>query len=230
MINIAHPWFYFCCALAVMLFSTLLMGAASKWFFSKDPLRRSFSILELEFPSNEHDLKSLLDGIFTLPEDAGKTVNALRKHTFLDSLLFIPATYGGIFILCMQVAGRLTDSWLANLFIFFAWAQVASALLDYIENAHILLLLKRAKERAAHPQPRQHQDDFQALKIEKPSATFIFMQWLELFKWGFALIGATIGFSALAFFWINGTYTPESLQYVFYFLGEVGLFIVIALL
>ncbi len=197
MIHIPNAGLYFGIAFVVMLLSAWLMGRQSRFFFTKYPLRRKFTIREMEFPSRSFELETLINGIYLLPDDAPKTIKALKKQLLLDYFLFIPAVYGGIFILCMHIAGELRTEvghyWFRGL----AWAQLISFVLDYIENTYFWIMI--GKRDIPVPKP-------DVTKPEPVSRSFKTMQLLQVFKWGFPLIGIVCCLSVLAYFWFSGRY------------------------
>jgi hypothetical protein len=208
MIYVDNPWLYFDIAFALMLLSTWLMERQAAFFYTKDPLKRKFSMLEMEFPATKLDLPFMIQGIYLLPDQAKKTVNAVRIQLLLDCFLFIPFTYGGIFVLCMQVAEKFYTSFGYWLFIGLAWSQCLCFLLDYLENIRFWILIGKP-----------------GLQPPKTNFSFSLIRILELMKWGLALVGFFGGFSALAYFWISGYYQAGSLCYVYVFLAEIIAFI-----
>jgi len=197
MIPIPNAGLYFCIAFAITLVATWLINRQSKFFFTKDPLRRKFSILEMEFPAKSFELENLINGIYLLPDEAQKTVKAVKNQLLLDYFLFIPATYGGIYILCMHVAANLQTTVGSYWFVGLAWAQLISFLLDYIENTYFWIMIGRQNIPIPKPDPE---------KPEVISASFKMMQILEAFKWGLALIGIVCCTSVMAYFWLSGNF------------------------
>lgn len=194
MIHIPNLGLLFCIALAVVILSSWLMGRQGKLFFTKDPLRRKFSILEMEFPAKSYDLEYLIKGIYLLPE-AQTTVKAVKRQLLLDYLLFIPAAYGGIFLLSMHVATSIPFHIGQYLFAGLAWAQIIPFVLDYIENTYFWILV--GKRDIYIPPPV-------ITKEEPQTATFKLMQWLERFKWGIPLITFVSCLSVMAYSWLSG--------------------------
>jgi hypothetical protein len=197
MITIPHTGLYFGIAFAVMLLATWLMGRQGRFFFTKDPIRRKFSILEMEFPAKSYDLENLINGIYMLPGDAVKTIRALRAQFLLDYLLFIPAAYGGVFILCMHLAGDMQTAMGRYWFIGLAWAQVIAFILDYIENTYYWIMIGKRNLPIPKPTPFG--------PVEK-SRSFKIMRVLEIIKWGLPLLGFICCVSLLACFWLSGRF------------------------
>ena len=210
MVLIDNPWFYFCIAFAVMLLATWLMGMQGAYLFTKDPLRRKFSMMEMEFPDNKSDLSYLVRGIYQLPDEAAKTIKALRIQLLVDYLLFIPATYGGIFILCMATASKLTSTVGIYFFTIVAWGQCLCFALDYIENTYFWIIIGNRD-----------------LPVPAGDGTFKLMEVLEALKWGFSLVGGIGGFSAIVYFWLSGEYVASSLQFIVVFFAEIGAFVLL---
>ena len=212
MINLPEPWLYFCICIAITLLSTWLMARQGNSFYTLDPLRRKFSMLEMEFPAKEKDFTELINGIYMLPDESKKIVRALKIQLLLDYFLFIPATYGAIFIMCMEIS-RILDNPISYLFIGLAWSQCLCFLLDYIENTFFWCIINRP----------EHLKD-------RENLFFKMIQVLELMKWGFALIAGIGGLSAIVFFWLSGHYRHSSLKFVLLFGIEIFAFLLLSML
>lgn len=195
MIEIQHTCFWVLTGLAVVVLSSWLMARQGRYFFTKDPLKRKFTILEMEFPAKSYELERLINGIYALPDEAAKTIRALRKQLLLDYLLFIPAAYGTIFVLCMYVAHNTATGFGACIFAGLAWAQAIPFLLDYVENTYFWILSGSRNIPIPRPNP---------LKPEPVPTSFRMMRALEALKWGIALVGAVCCLSAVAYFWLSG--------------------------
>lgn len=204
-IDIYSAWFHFCIAFGGMLLATWIMGRLNNRFYTMDPLKRKVSMLSLEFPSKETEVANILRGIFLLDEDDKKaSIHSFKWQIILDFLLFMPCAYGSIFILCSTIAPTLQPTG-KIIFMLLAYAQILCFLLDCIENFYLWSNLK---------------------PTAKPSSTLTFklMQVLEIFKWGFALIGAVSGISVIFFYWLSGIYSKGSLIYIALFLLEIIVF------
>src|SRR5688572_14736171 len=103
-IDIPDSWFWFVIAFGIMLLSSILMGIQGRYFFTKDVVVRKFSMMDLEFAATPQELTNILNGIYLLPTDTrsspgtGKVIRALKGQLLIDTFLFMPATYGSIFI------------------------------------------------------------------------------------------------------------------------------------
>ncbi|MCD6012062.1 MAG: hypothetical protein K0Q79_1924 [Flavipsychrobacter sp.] len=197
MIHIPNTGLYFCIAFAVMLLATWLMSRQGRHLFTKDPLRRKFTMLEMEFPAKSYELETLINGIYLLPDEAPKTIKALKKQLLLDYLLFIPAVYSCIYILCMHIAVELKTEVGRYWFMGLGWAQIIPFILDYIENTYFWIMIN--KRNIPVPKP-------DVTKPEPVSRPFKMMQLLQVFKWGIPLIGAVCSISVVAYFWLSGRY------------------------
>lgn len=195
MISLPQPGLYLGIAFGIMLVATWLMGRQGKFFFTKDPIRRQFSILEMEFPAKSFDLENIINGIYQLPDDAPKTIRALKAQLLLDYLLFIPAVYGGVFVLCMHLAGSLHTDMGRYWFTGLAWAQALAFILDYIENTYFWIMIGKRDIPVPRPAP---------FEPEKTSRSFKAMQLLEIVKWGLPLLAMACCLSVLAYFWLSG--------------------------
>lgn len=194
MIIIPSPWLLICIAIALILLSAWLMGRQSRFFFTKDPVRRKFSMLEMEFPARSFDLEALINGIYQLPDDKAKTVRALKAQLLLDYLLFIPAVYGAVFLLCMSMANSFVVPIGRYWFTGLAWAQVIPFVLDYIENTYFWKMISKGLLNIPKPDPFQP---------EQVSPSFKTMKYLEIFKWGIPLIAFACWASVEAYFWVS---------------------------
>jgi len=194
-IEIANSGFLVLAGLAIVVLSSWLMGRQGRYFFTKDPLRRKFSILEMEFPAKSYELERLINGIYALPEEAPRTIKALRTQLLLDYLLFIPSAYGSIFVLCMYVAQHTATGFGACSFAVLAWAQAIPFVLDYAENTYFWILSGKRDIPIPRPNP---------LKPEPLPASFRMMRALEALKWGIALVAAVCCLSAVSYFWLSG--------------------------
>lgn len=194
-IEIANTGFLFLAGLAIVVLSSWLMGRQGRFFFTKDPLKRKFSILEMEFPAKPYELERLINGIYALPEEAPKTIKALRMQLLLDYLLFIPAAYGSIFLLAMYVANNTATDFGACSFAVLAWAQIIPFVLDYAENTYFWILAGKRNIPVPRPNP---------LEPEPIPLSFRVMRGLEALKWGIALVAAVCCLSAMSYFWLSG--------------------------
>jgi hypothetical protein len=118
----------------------------------------------------------------------------------------MPATYGGIFILCTRLAAK---SGIVGYYFFMmlALAQVLCFILDTIENIHIWRIIRKDGKK-------------------ETEATYKWMRNLEYVKWSFALLGGIGGLSAVAWAWLPGNYDAASLPYIWIFFGEIVLFLI----
>jgi hypothetical protein len=103
--------------------------------------------MKLEFPTDQTTISNLIHQIRALPGDeATGVIKALRAQLITD-FFFMPATYGGIFILCMAAACRQTHSiGLHHLLLILAWGQSIALMCDIIENIY---LLKQSRQPSA---------------------------------------------------------------------------------
>ncbi len=197
-------WGYFCVAFGAMLIISFIMSLQSAYFYTLDVIIRKFSILDLEFPTTPQELVIFIKGIFRLPPGLSeKSLHSLKNQLYLD-FLFMPAAYGTIFILCMEVSIKMT-SFGHGLFAILAWLQFIPWICDIIENIY---LLKKIKAEPTASAPRVHK------------AYLI----LEFFKWGIALIAVVCSIAAIFYFWLVGRYSYNSLQYLVTIIAEIAVF------
>jgi hypothetical protein len=207
---IINPWNWLCISMAITLFTSFLMHLQSAQFYTNDVLIRKFSILDMQFPATARELPNLINGIYLLPApQQQKTLRALRGQLWLD-FLFMPAFYGSIFLLCMQVAGKMEASG-RIFFAVLAWLQFVPWICDIIEGIY---LLGKIHPNVPPSTPRIHRA----------------YQLLEVCKWGTFLTATVCALSALLFFWLTGRYETASLQYLLILTGEIVLFGVVVYL
>jgi hypothetical protein len=203
---ITHGWIWFCIAFGVMLTTMFIMNLQSRKFYTQDVVLRKFSIIDLEFPVSAQDLVNIIKGIYALPGgQSQKTLRSLRGQLYVD-FLFMPAAYIGVFLLCMQVSSKMS-SFGQDVFAVLGWLQAISWICDIIENIYLLNKIRAEPPVSTLPAHRA-------------------FGWLEIFKWGFALIGAVCSASALFYFWLTGLYSPDSLLYLLIIVGEIGVFLI----
>jgi hypothetical protein len=184
------------------------MSAQGKYFLTKDVILRTFNILDLQFASTSQEIVNIIQGIYLLPPaKSRKVMNALRAQLYVD-FLFMPAIYGGIFLLCMQVARKMSLEFGENFFAALAWLQIVSLLCDVFENVYLLNKL--------HPH----------LKVSATRTHKIF-QCVVAIKWGVSLFASVCSIAALFFFWLAGRYSVSTLPYLLVICVELGLFVVL---
>ena len=194
-------WPCFCIFFGAMLLISFIMSFQSTNFYTMHVVVRKFNIIDLEFPANAQELVTLIKGIFLLPvELSRKSLHALREQLYLD-LLFMPALYGSIFILCMKVSSKMSSfgHWL---FAVLAWAQCIAWLCDIVENIYLLNKIR--------PRP----------KVSKPAVHVAYMA-LEIGKWGIALTASVCSIAAMFYFWLVGRYSSESIPYLLIIAAEI---------
>ena len=213
MIDIPNTWLLFTIAFGIMLFATYIMGLQSGKLYTKFVVQRTFSIMDLEFPTSALEMSKILSGIFKIPDVAIQkaSLRALKNQLLVDFFLFMPGAYGGIFIMSMKVASKMSSSFGYGAFIFFAWAQLLCFLLDVIENVYIWRKI---------------------VPDATPSSPQIFAAYklLEVLKWGLSLLAAVCCFSSLLYFWITGHYAASSYNYIIIAGVELVAFLAVSLL
>ena len=204
---IHFQWMHFCIALGAVLVLSYIMSLQSRNFYTDHIVVRKFSILDLEFPASPRELINYIKGIFLLPAElSAKTLRNLRGQLYVD-FLFMVAAYGSVFILCMKVAGKMTDFgfWI---FMALAWLQIIPLICDVIENIYLLGKLK--------PEP--------PLSTQRTHNAYL---KLEICKWGIPLTGVVCCIAAIAYFWLTGNYTYNSIEYFVLIIAELALFFIL---
>ncbi len=204
--EIEHGWMWFCIASGATLLLALLLQRFDSVLATKVGAQRSFTVIDLEFPSNPKDIPNTINGIFALSESRQQqVVQALKRSLYLD-FLFMPAVYGTIFLLCMLIADKCGPHSIGRTFFAtFAWLQTVAWACDIVEN---LMLLPRVRKGA---EPMK-------LWVHK---TYVRVVWL---KWGLALIGTVTASMLALYFWVKGDYDRASLPYLMIFVGQLAVF------
>lgn len=179
-------------AWCIMLVAMLIMNRQARDFYTLDVVLRQFSIFQLEFPSSNKELPTLIQGIYALPEPMRtRSLRALKGQLYVD-FLYMPGVYLSIHILCHEVA-RTQEGWGIALFEFLSVAQFISWICDIIENLYLLRKIRRKGPPVSRLEYKLY-------------------QFMETIKWGFSLTGAGLGLSMLVYAWLTGTVRPEALQ------------------
>ena len=206
--TIPETWLWFTVAFGGMLFATFIMSGQSRHLLIMDQVERRFSMINLEFPGTPKALVDIISHIFKLDNDKkNKTIKALKGQLLIDFFFFMPSCYGGIFLLSMKIATKMSSYTGRGFFTIFAWLQALAFLLDIIENIYIWRKIKPT--------------------LLPPGLTeYRAFQCLELIKWGIPLLAFVSGFSSLLYFWITGQYSIQSYVYIGLIAAEIILFIV----
>lgn len=131
--------------------------------------------MKLEWPADRFAMITLIIKIGQLPEwHRARVLKALRGQLFVD-FLYMPATYGGIFLLCRAAAYNYYE-W-EDLLTDLGWLQALCWLCDIIENFYILHKIKQPKV----------------------SSEWVFMGYrlVEIIKWGVASAAVFLAVSGL---------------------------------
>jgi hypothetical protein len=184
------------------------MSAQGRYLFTKDVIVRKFNIMDLQFASTGQEIVNTIKGIYLLPtEKSKKVLKVLRAQLYVD-FLFMPAVYGGIFLLCMQVAGKMSLGIGQNFFAALAWLQIAPLLCDVFENIYLLTKI--------YPNPK-----VPSTQMHKN------FQHVVAIKWGVSLFATVCSVAALFYFWLAGRYSINTLPYLLIICFELTLFIVL---
>lgn len=201
-------WTWICIAFAIMLITTLIMSAQGKYLFTKDVVLRKFNIMDLQFASTGLEIVNIIKGLYLLPaEKSRKALNALRGQLYVD-FVFMPAVYGGIFLLCMNVANKMSLAFGENFFAALAWLQIIPWLCDIYENIY---LLNKIRPNTASAENKSHS----------------LFRYVVAFKWGISLFAAICSIAALCYFWLSGLYSVESLPYLVIICAQLTLFFIL---
>lgn len=218
---ISDTLFWFSITFTVMLLAAFIMRWQSQYFYTNIQVVIKFNILDLQFAASAKKLVSIINGIYELPPpdkksslpESKEVVKALKGYLWVGSLLFMPAAYGSVFLMCMKMAyimyfsNRAGFQPISFVFSLLAWLQIVAFLLNVVENIYLLRKIKpscTASSRKVHHAFRN----------------------LEAYKWGIALTGATGGVSASLYFWLSGIYSEESVFYLWVLITVALLFII----
>lgn len=202
-------WFWFIVCFAIMLITNYFMGRAAQHFYLQSMTRIKFSIFDLEFPAWPDSLPTLFNNIDKLRGRESKKVRrALRANLLLD-FIFMPATYIGIYLLCMHTAMKMRYVG-RDIFAVLAWMQLAAWLFDIIENVYLL----------------------GKMSTPTPSSMFVHKAFVRMVtaKWVLATTGAVCSVFGTLYFWLNGFYLKSSLVYLGIIVALIALFVVIQII
>lgn len=208
---IPDSWTIFCIAFGIVLFTSYIMGRLGRLFYNRDVSLRKFSILDLQLAPNAKEIVILVKGIYKLPEAAAKKViGALKAQLYVD-FLFMPAAYGSIFILCMKLSAKMTDSIGPTFFSALAWLQLIAFLFDIIENIYLLGKVRKDP-------------------VQSSDGVFKAFRFFVACKWLFALLGVVCSLASLLYFWFADEYDTTSLKYILIIGIEVAVFVVLSMM
>jgi hypothetical protein len=204
-LQISDTWLWFCIAYGIVFITTFIMNRQSTHFYTKDSIKRKFSILDLELAATPQEIVNIITGIYKLPEEISKkSLQALRGQLQVD-FFFMPAIYGAIFLLCMKISFAM-KTWIGvDFFTALAWLQIIAWACDVLENLYLLHKINRQ------------------VTLTNPSRFKVY-QCIELFKWGLSLTGGVCAISSILFFWLKGDYSYHALIYLTLFIIEFVIF------
>jgi hypothetical protein len=183
-LKIIDGWVHLSVLIVLAVILTRVMMKQGRQFFTMDPVKKQFSMLDLEFPGSAQEILNIVQGIYALPPADSQTVlRALRRQLRTD-FLFMPVIYGAIFVLCKQVYWLMPKGE-GDFFNFLAYLQAVPWLLDIIENIFLFGRIRKEATLCSR-------------------GTFAAYRVLELFKWGIALLGIAFGVSSLFYLWLTG--------------------------
>lgn len=207
-----NNWELFSISFGIVLVISFIMLLQSRNFYTFYVTKRRFSIMELEIPATATELARIIKGLFDLPEDESKkSIAALKGQLKLD-FLFMPFTYGSIFLLCLRVSEKLQSGIHLGYYVFFAFAilQIIPWVCDIIENIYLLKKIRQGNDVKA--------------STDKQHKAYLIM---EAFKWGLSLTATVCSISAICYFWLSGNYSVTSFKYLLIILVEIIAFIVV---
>ncbi len=213
-------WLIFCIAASIVMLCSLIMFYLQNFFVTEDPDLRDFTILDLEWASNEKEINNTLRGLMLLPPEIGSKVRrALLTHLYID-FLFMPAAYGAMFIACMQLCLRMP---VFGLFFFaiLGWSLAIAWVSHIFANISLFRKFWFWKK------------NYQTEKPEKTVFRFIpfrIFRLLEILKWSISLTVLSCVLSAVLYLWVSGFYAVGSLFYLLITVAEFILFIVVLII
>jgi hypothetical protein len=201
-----NSWLLFTIFYGLLLMVTFLMGKQSKYFYTKDPIVRKFSIMELKIPATSVELKNLIKGLYALPlGQSQKTVAALLAQLKLG-FLFMPLAYGSIFLLSWRVASKMHLHLGYYVFVGFAVIQIVPWLIDIVENLYLINKIQPGIKETDQKNHKQH-------------------LLMEGIKWTISLTATVCCVSAVSYFWLTGNYSNISLWYLVVVFAETVVFL-----
>lgn len=201
-------WLLFSILFGLLLIVIIIMKKQSENFYTKDPIVRKFSIMELEVPATPKELANIIKGLYDLPDTkSGKSIKALKEQLKID-FLFMPLSYGCIFLLCWRVANKMQLDFGYYLFKGLAFIQLVPLICDIIENIYLLGKIRQDVKET----------------IEKKHKQYL---WMEAVKWGIALTATVCSVSAVCYFWLTGNYSVTSFFYLLIILVEIVIFLIV---
>ncbi|SEW51676.1 hypothetical protein [Chitinophaga arvensicola] len=207
---ISNAWSWLCISMALVLLTSFIMFRQAREFYILDIVVRKFSILDLQFPASRKEIPHLIRCMYALPApQQQRTLSALRGQLWVD-FLFMPAAYGSIFLMCIQVAAKMNFAG-EIFFECLAWLQLIAWFFDAMENTYLL--------RKIHPDPV-----CSSVEVHRAYQQMVFAKWI------LASTGLVCALSALLFFWVSGKYETGSLHYLLILVGEVVVFVALQLL
>ncbi|CAN5119498.1 hypothetical protein BH11BAC6_BH11BAC6_01390 [soil metagenome] len=202
-----NNWLLFAIFFGLMLLLTFIMMLQSRQFYTKDVIVRKFSIMELEVPASPKELVHIIKGLSLLPApQSQKTIAALKAQLKLD-FLFMPLVYGSVFFLCWRVAIKMNLHFGHYVFLGFALLQLVPWICDIIENIYLLNKINQGAQVTE--------------TTDKKHTAYLYM---EAFKWGIVLTATACALSAVCYFWLTGSYSATSFNYMLIVLAEIAVF------
>lgn len=229
-LHLPNIWVLFTITFGILLSATFILRRQGLHFYTMAKVVRKFNMLDLQFAATEKELVNIISGIYDLPVNdnikssipkSSTVLNKLKEQIWVDFIVFIPAFYSTIFLLCMKLTYKMYSfdqgvfHYISFIFYSFALLQVIALILDTIENIYLLHTIHNVEN-------KKKDVNF------KPSPLFPYsgFKLLEVFKWGFALTAAVCAISATLYFWLSGFYSEGSIPYFCIVLVEIILFAV----
>jgi hypothetical protein len=207
---INNIWLWFCISSGFAMIFAFMMRQLGFQLMTKRGTLRLFSLMDLEFPSDDKDIPTIINGIYKLPTPAQqqRVVKDLKSILYID-FLFMPAVYCSIFLICLKVALKLEDSPISQqIFIVFAYAQILAWIFDICENFFLLSWIRPD------------------LGVKLAKNMFRLFNIFVRTKWIIALIGGVSALMMIIYFWIKGSFSMHSLNWMCIYFGELILFLV----
>ncbi len=129
----------------ILIFSLIMIIYSKGFYFKKNGSRRTFSMLDLEFPSSGRYYARIMCSIILMKLKDKEEISyySLKNNIFFDFLFILPAYYC-VYLLC-GFASQIPTTPFPAFFSLLAVVQPIAALLDYIENGFILYSYKKPK-------------------------------------------------------------------------------------
>ncbi len=200
-------WYFFNLVFGLFLVLAFIMIRQSRRFYTKDLVVRKFSIMELKLPATPASMNNVISGLYQL--DAGRFQTSMRalKRQLAADFLFMPLSYGIVFMLCWRVADKISSLPAQYFFILLGWLQPLCLLIDLIANVYLW---------------RKLSPNFTPVS----NANHRIYLGLQISKWIIFVIASVCSITAIGYFWLVGNYSSAAFYALLIVLAQLIFFCV----